>query len=94
MNQAKSNEVDRQTAIEKAQAVKRAHEAELMAIPNVVGVGIGFRQKGGVRSDEVALVVMVTQKLAPSLLAPKDSIPLVIDGVPVDVQEVGVIRAQ
>jgi hypothetical protein len=94
MNQDKSNEIDRQAAIEKAQAVKNAHEAELMSMPNVVGVGIGFRQKGGVRADEVALVVMVTQKLSPSLLAPDDAIPAVIDGVPVDVQEVGVIRAQ
>jgi hypothetical protein len=37
---------------------------------------------------------MVTQKLSPSLLAPDDAIPAVIDGVPVDVQEVGVVRAQ
>ena len=94
MNQDKSSEVDRQAAIEKAQAAKNAHEAELMSMPNVVGVGIGFRQKGGVRADEVALVVMVTQKLSPSLLAPDDAIPAVIDGVPVDVQEVGVVRAQ
>lgn len=94
MNQDKSSEVDRQAAIEKAQAAKNAHEAELMSMPNVVGVGVGFRQKGGVRADEVALVVMVTQKLSPSLLAPDDAIPAVIDGVPVDVQEVGVVRAQ
>ncbi len=94
MNQDKSSEVNRQAAIEKAQAAKNAHEAELMSMPNVVGVGVGFRQKGGVRADEVALVVMVTQKLSPSLLAPDDAIPAVIDGVPVDVQEVGVVRAQ
>jgi hypothetical protein len=94
LNQDKSSEVDRQAAIEKAQAAKNAHEAELMSMPNVVGVGIGFRQKGGVRANEVALVVMVTQKLSPSLLAPDDAIPAVIDGVPVDVQEVGVVRAQ
>ena len=94
MNQDKSSEVHRQAAIEKAQAAKNAHEAELMSMPNVVGVGVGFRQKGGVRADEVALVVMVTQKLSPSLLAPDDAIPAVIDGVPVDVQEVGVVRAQ
>jgi hypothetical protein len=94
LNQDKSSEVDRQAAIEKAQAAKNAHEAELMSMPNVVGVGVGFRQKGGVRANEVALVVMVTQKLSPSLLAPDDAIPAVIDGVPVDVQEVGVVRAQ
>ncbi len=94
MNQDKSSEVNRQAAIEKAQAAKNAHEAELMSMPNVVGVGVGFRQKGGVRADEVALGVMVTQKRSPALLAPDDAIPAVIDGVPVDVQEVGVVRAQ
>ena len=94
MNQEKRSEIDRQQAIEKAQAVKNAHEAELMSMPNVVGVGIGFRHKGSVRTDEVAVVVMVTKKLSPSLVAPDDVIPTIIDGVPVDVQEVGTIRAQ
>ena len=49
-----------QAAYEKAQAVKRVHEVELMGKANVVGVGVGLRQRGGVQTREVALVVMVT----------------------------------
>jgi hypothetical protein len=82
-----------QVAYEKAQAVKRAHEVELMGRANVVGVGVGFRQRGGVRTDEVAVVVMVRRKVARAQLAPADVIPTEIEGVPVDVQEVGEIVA-
>ncbi len=94
MKQNTSNKTEREAAVERAQAVKRAHEAELLSKPNVVGVGVGLRKKGGERVDEVALVVMVKQKLPAYVLAPDDVIPAMIDGVPVDVQEVGVIRAQ
>jgi len=73
--------------------VKRAHEDELLAKRNVVGVGVGYRKRGSERTSEIALVVMVTQKLSPTLLAPEDLIPTSIEGVPVDVQEVGEITA-
>lgn len=84
---------DLQAATERVMAVKRAFEAELLTKPNVVGVGIGHRQTGGQPTDTIALVVMVTRKLPPSLLAPEDQIPAMIDNVPVDVQEVGEITA-
>jgi hypothetical protein len=82
-----------QAAYEKAQAVKRAHEVELMGKANVVGVGVGFRQRGGARTNEVTVVVMVRQKVARAQLSPADVIPTEIEGVPVDVQEVGEIVA-
>jgi hypothetical protein len=85
---------DAQAAFEKAQAVKRAHQGELMSKPNVVGVGVGLLKRGGVRSKTVGLVVMVRQKVPPSQLAPDERVPREIDGVPVDVQTVGEIRAQ
>ncbi|MCA9897010.1 MAG: hypothetical protein H6654_00445 [Ardenticatenaceae bacterium] len=75
--------------IQQILAVKEAHEAELMAKANVVGVGIGFRQQRQTRSDEVVLVVIVEKKLPRAQLAPEDIIPGVIEGVPVDVQESG-----
>lgn len=74
--------------IQQILAVKEAHEAELMAKANVVGVGIGFRQQRQTRSDEVVLVVIVEKKLPRAQLA-EDIIPGVIEGVPVDVQESG-----
>ncbi|MEZ4593761.1 MAG: hypothetical protein R3D55_21840 [Chloroflexota bacterium] len=80
--------------IQQILAVKEAHEAELLAKKNVVGVGIGFRQQRQMRSDEVVLVVMVERKVPRAQLAPEDIIPGQIEGVPVDVQESGRIVPQ
>lgn len=85
---------DEQDALtQKVTAVKRAHQAELMTKANVVGVGVGFRSQKGIRTDQVALVVMVSRKMPKSRLKPKDLLPLEIEGVPVDVQEVGELKA-
>ena len=85
---------DRQSMLEKAQAVKQVYQDVLMSKPNVVGVGIGLRHKEGRRTDEVCLVVMVSRKLPIAILAPQDVIPSEIDGIPVDVKEVGELDAQ
>jgi hypothetical protein len=81
-------------AIQRAQDVKRRREAELMRKANVVGVGIGFRTRGGQRTDDVCIVVSVTKKLPASDLTRSDVLPTSIEGVPIDVVETGVIRAQ
>jgi hypothetical protein len=58
-----------------------------------VGVGVGLRRQGGREIREVAIVVLVERKVPRAQLAPEDLVPSVIDGVPVDIQEVGEIRA-
>ncbi len=87
-----ADELDRaamQQAMDKARVVKQAHEAELLGMPNVVGVGVGLRQQGGMTRNIVSLVVLVRQKKPSTQLAPEQMIPTELDGVPVDVQEVG-----
>ena len=64
-----------------------------MGYPNVIGLAIGRREVGGKSTNELALIVMVTQKLPPDRLDPKDVLPTQIEGVPVDVHQVGEIRA-
>lgn len=81
-------------SLERTQAVKRAHEKELMARANVVGVGVGLIQRGGGATRQVGIIVMVSRKQPASELAAKDLVPSQLEGVPVDVQEVGEIRAQ
>lgn len=85
---------DQQEVLEHIEAVKAAHETELMAKANVVGVGIGFRQRQQTRTGDVVLVVLVEKKVPRTQLAPEDVIPGQIDGVPVDVQESGRIFPQ
>jgi hypothetical protein len=77
----------------RAQAVRETHAAELMQKANVVGVGVGLRQRGGRRREEIALVVLVRRKVPRAQLAEGDVLPAVLDGVPLDVVEVGDVRA-
>jgi hypothetical protein len=76
----------------RAQAVKERHEKELMAKANVIGVGIGLQQQAGKTTVGMSLVVMVTHKVPREQLAPEDIIPSEIDGVAVDIQEVGELQ--
>ena len=80
-------------ALERLRAVKAVYEADLMRKANVVGVGIGLRQRQGELTGTPAIVVSVTHKVPFSQIAPGDVIPPELEGVPVDVQAVGVLRA-
>lgn len=94
MSEEECDKADAPAGMEKARAVKEAYTEELMSKANVVGVGIGMLERGGVRTQTVALVVMVKRKLPRAELSADDIIPAEIEGVPVDVQEVGEISAQ
>ncbi len=83
----------REEELDRLRAVKSAYEADLMRKANVVGVGIGLGQTGGKSTGEPVIVVSVTNKVPSSQLAPGDVIPHELDGVPVDVQAVGRLRA-
>ncbi len=77
----------------RAQAVQAKYVDELMAKPYVVGVGIGLAKKADAVTQEVALIVMVSEKLPEAQLAPEDVLPTELDGVRVDVQEMGMFAA-
>ncbi|MFX0184524.1 MAG: hypothetical protein ACFE95_15695 [Candidatus Hodarchaeota archaeon] len=64
-----------------------------MSLKNVVSVGIGRRKVQGRETEELAIIVGVTQKLPPTLIKKSDLIPQVLDGVKIDVIEVGEVRA-
>jgi hypothetical protein len=78
----------------RAQVVQTKYQEELLKKPHVVGVGVGLCKKGDVPTGEIGLVVMVDQKVPSAQLAPEDRVPPELDGVKVDVQEVGRIVAQ
>ncbi|HTN70841.1 MAG TPA: hypothetical protein VMO00_07105 [Methylomirabilota bacterium] len=64
-------------------------EAALMSFPNVLGVAEGIRTKGGKPTGERCLVVYVSRKILKSKLREKEILPREVDGVPIDVVEVG-----
>jgi hypothetical protein len=85
-------EVDFDAAFQRASELKEQVQQELLKKANVVGIGVGLRQRGGELTGEVALIVMVRKKISNSILAPEDRIPAEINDVPVDVLEVGHLR--
>ena len=80
--------------IDQAARAKDRHLTDLLARPNVVGVGVGLRQRRGAVRDEVCIVTLVRRKRARTALAPEALVPAELDGVAVDVVEVGDLRAQ
>ena len=80
--------------IEKIYKIKKAYEQELMAKPNVVGVGVGLKIKGGVQTDKTSLIVLVSKKIPKVELSTEDLIPEEVEGIPVDVLEVGQIKTE
>jgi hypothetical protein len=85
---------DTRSQFERAQAVKQLYETELLNKANVIGVGMGLKHIRGQRTDAPAIVVMVTNKVPGHMLAPEDVIPHEIEGIPVDVKEIGDVEAQ
>lgn len=75
-------------------AVLEQHRDELLSKSNVVGVAVGFQKQAGLSTQNLALVVLVDTKVAPDSLSPGEAIPATIDGVLVDVQEIGPLAAQ
>ena len=80
-------------ALEHIRAVKRAHQEILLQKANVIGLAIGYRTRADLLTDELALIVLVDRKYRPEQLSPEDLLPAEIDGVPLDVQQVGDIKA-
>lgn len=78
-------------ALERARQISRTHSEELLAKPNVVAVGVGYQ---GSSKSALTLVVMVKRKLPLSALAEDEIVPSEIDGLPVEVREVGEVSAQ
>jgi hypothetical protein len=78
-----------QAAIDRITRAQEAHSAALMQLPNVVGTALGVKTVGDKPTEDLALVVLVRRKVPLDQLKPEERIPTEIDGVPVDVQEVG-----
>jgi hypothetical protein len=73
--------------------VKEENKEQLLSKPNVVGVGVGYREVAGVQTGELSVVVMVRNKLPVAGLEPGELLPQRLDNIDVDVIQVGEIRA-
>lgn len=73
---------------------KEAGKDTILSKPNVVGVGIGYKEVQGERTDDVVVLTLVRQKVPAAGLAPEEMVPREVDGVPTDVIQVGQLRVQ
>jgi hypothetical protein len=73
--------------LSKALEVKNTIASQLMANPNVTGVGVGYKIVKGKRTEEVCIRVYVRKKLPKQELRPEEILPESIEGIPVDVIE-------
>ncbi|MBC7105123.1 MAG: hypothetical protein H5T97_04225 [Firmicutes bacterium] len=70
----------------------RHSRQSLLRLENVVGVGIGFKQKGSAGGHQLALVVFVQRKVSVAALSARDVVPREVRGVRTDVVEIGMPR--
>ena len=80
-------------AVEEVKRAKELSKYNILSKPNVVGVGYGYKDKGGRRTSELSVVALVRVKLPKSSLTPDELVPATLDGVSTDVVQVGEIRA-
>jgi hypothetical protein len=81
------------THFAEAKYMKRQYLQSIMAKPNVVGVGIGYKETSKKRSEDICITVLVRRKLPVAALPPTSLVPRELEGVVTDVIEVGDLRA-
>lgn len=82
-----------QATIDRITRAQDQHSEALLRLPNVVGTALGVKITDDEPTGDLALVVLVRQKVPLESLKPEERIPAEIDGVLVDVQEVGDLLA-
>ena len=81
------------TRLNNAKEAKTLHQSTLLTKPNVVGVGVGFKDIRGDKTDEVCVKVLVKRKLSPEALLSEELVPQALDDIRTDVIQVGDLRA-
>jgi hypothetical protein len=79
--------------VQSVSEIRSRHEEVILAKPNVIGVGTGYKEVMGERTGELCVVAMVRRKLPRAALPQEALVPAIVDGVRTDVQEVGEIKA-
>lgn len=73
--------------------IKEQYKNELLSKDNVVGVGVGFKKIGGIKTNELSVVVSVSQKVPVENLSADNLVPDNLEGIKTDVVEIGLLEA-
>ena len=91
---AARDELERMLMPDVAMQALDADGEEVFGYGNIVGVGIGEQEVGGRPTGQLALKVLVKEKVSASQIVSEALVPQSIGGVPTDVEETGEIYAQ
>ena len=82
------------TTQDEIRKVKETNKETLLAKPNVIGVGTGYKTRTGHDTSEVCVIALVSRKMPKSALIETAMVPVELDGAPTDVIEIGFPRIQ
>lgn len=74
--------------------VKETNKEALLAKPNVIGVGTGYKTRSGHDTPELCVIALVSRKMPKSALIETSMVPVELDGALTDVIEIGFPRIQ
>jgi hypothetical protein len=78
--------------LSQASQIKALHKERILAQQHVVGIGVGYKETKGRKTNEISLVVLVRRKLDQVQLAASAVVPREVDGLRTDVIQVGDLR--
>lgn len=76
-----------------ARSILRTARHDLMARPNVLATGVGYKTIQGRPTPTLSIVCSVERKVSAAALSPAELVPPAVDGIPTDVVPTGRIRA-
>jgi len=76
-----------------AGVLKEKYKKRLLELDGVIGIGVGSREISEKKLRIPTIVVMVVDEKTKKKLQDGDAIPKSIEGIPVEIQVTGVIRA-
>ena len=75
------------------QKIIEKYEKDLLLLPNVTGVGIGYKITRGIQKNALCLKVYVRKKVPSQELPKNQIIPAQLNGILTDVEEIGNVKA-
>jgi hypothetical protein len=78
--------------MERLKQIKEKYETKLLALPYVVGVGIGIKQRKGQSTKRFCLKVYVRKKSLKNSLREEEIVPKKLEGIETDVEEIGRVK--
>ena len=78
--------------INKVNEIISNYKFDLLNKRNVVGMGLGYKEVNGLKTDEKSVVVLVKKKVKLEKMDNKDVVPQSIKGVKTDIIEVGQLQ--